>query len=382
MQKFFAALEEHMHKNLPFVAYRHPSAQYGVIKAFLQRDSEIYQTENFTESGFVFAPFNTEAKALIIPDEFSDELQMQYSALEEKKKVKKEEVDFPLPLFTDQDQIAYEKLVQKAMNAIELGKFKKVVLSRKEKMETQMSAINIFRSLLRKYSTAFVYIWFHPKTGMWLGATPETLVQVERNQFKTMALAGTQAFKDKREIEVEWGTKEKEEQQIVTESILESLGSTEAEKVQKSEPYTIKAGSLLHLRTDISGHLKPGNFSLKQIIRGLHPTSAICGFPKEASKSFILEYENYNREYYTGFLGELNLYTENKRNKNRKNQENQVYSSLKKQTTLYVNLRCMKLKEGRVHLFVGGGITKDSNPALEWKETISKSHTMKSVLVK
>jgi hypothetical protein len=39
----------------------------------------------------------------------------------------------------------------------------------------------------------------------------------------------------------------------------------------------------------------------------LHPTAAVCGLPKEAAKAFILENEEYDREYYSGFLGELNI---------------------------------------------------------------------------
>ena len=47
--------------------------------------------------------------------------------------------------------------------------------------------------------------------------------------------------------------------------------------------------------------------SIKKIILALHPTSAVCGLPKQEAKEFILQNEGYNREYYSGFLGELNI---------------------------------------------------------------------------
>ena len=78
----------------------------------------------------------------------------------------------------------------------------------------------------------------------------------------------------------------------------------------------------------------------------------------------------------------MNMKKEIKRNSNRRNQENQAYASILKHTSLFVNLRCMKLDKGKARLFIGGGITKDSNPADEWQETVNKSHTIKSVLVK
>jgi isochorismate synthase len=40
----------------------------------------------------------------------------------------------------------------------------------------------------------------------------------------------------------------------------------------------------------------------------------------------------------------------------------------------------MNIDENRVSVFVGGGITKDSNAKKEWEETVSKSKVMKRVL--
>jgi isochorismate synthase len=278
--------------------------------------------------------------------------------------------------------VEHEDLVQKGIDAIKEGKLRKVVLSRTESVQHQLKVIGIFKNMLKKYNTAFVYLWFHPETGAWLGATPETLLQVERNKFRTMALAGTQAFQES--TNVEWGEKEKEEQQIVTDAILENLQelSSGSGSIKASKPYSARAGNLLHLRTDISGTFNSDSFNLHDLIKALHPTPAVCGLPKEPAKKFILENEGYDREFYTGFLGELNLKTETKRNSNRRNQENQAYASISKQTSLYVNLRCIKLEAGVANLFVGGGITAGSNPSLEWEETVNKSHTMKAVLVK
>ena len=85
--------------------------------------------------------------------------------------------------------------------------------------------------------------------------------------------------------------------------------------------------------------------------------------PLEPSKDFILKNENYNREFYTGFLGELNLHNEDN-----------------KTSELFVNLRCMKINNNTATIFVGGGITKDSNPKKEWEETVAKTNTMKNIL--
>jgi isochorismate synthase len=53
---------------------------------------------------------------------------------------------------------------------------------------------------------------------------------------------------------------------------------------------------------------------------------------------------------------------------------------VKTASELFVNLRCMQLKNKQALVYVGGGVTKDSNPELEWEETVNKTQTMMSVL--
>ncbi|MBT8260061.1 MAG: chorismate-binding protein, partial [Bacteroidia bacterium] len=150
------------------------------------------------------------------------------------------------------------------------------------------------------------------------------------------------------------------------------------EKLNISSTKTVQAGKLLHLQTDINASLRDNN--LEELIKSLHPTPATCGLPKDKAKAFILEHENYNRSYYTGFLGELNFKVKSSRNSNRRNIENNAYVSIKNETNLYVNLRCMQIKQNKAMIYVGGGVTKDSIPEKEWQETVNKTKTMKNVL--
>jgi len=129
--------------------------------------------------------------------------------------------------------------------------------------------------------------------------------------------------------------------------------------LRQSNTETVKAGSLVHLRTQIKGDIEKEG--LRSLVNLLHPTPAVCGMPKEKAKQFILENENYNRSYYTGYLGELNM-TENKN------------------SHLFVNLRCMEIKNNIAEIYIGGGITKESNPEKEWEETVAKSNIMLKAL--
>ena len=91
----------------------------------------------------------------------------------------------------------------------------------------------------------------------------------------------------------------------------------------------------------------------------MHPTPAVCGLPKQSAKDFILQNENYNRDFYTGFLGEINILNK---------------------TDLFVNLRCIQIVDNIAYIYIGCGITKDSIPDKEFLETVNKSITMKRVI--
>lgn len=377
---FFQNLNDLLRDKKPFVVYRKPGSD--TVKALLQKDTISHRLNDFSESGFVFAPFNAESSPYLIPVEESDFFEISFPSETTLDDSFEDDLSLGVDFeFMEVDQKNHEKLVQKGIDNIKKGGFQKVVLARSEKVQVyDPDPTRIFKDLLKKYPQAFVYLWFHPDTGYWIGATPEALLNVERTRFKTMALAGTQLYHGK--IDVEWGRKEVEEQEFVKDYILESLKKLKGvENVSSSSPYSAKAGNLLHICTDISGGLNSQD-DLGALVKALHPTPAVCGLPKEKALSFILENEEHSREFYSGYLGELNMKSEHKRNSNRKNQENQQFAAISKKTDLFVNLRCMKLKDGNARIFVGGGITKDSNAADEWMETVNKAQTMKSVLVK
>jgi isochorismate synthase len=121
----------------------------------------------------------------------------------------------------------------------------------------------------------------------------------------------------------------------------------------------VEAGSLVHLKTIISGEVHSIE-NTKNIIQNLHPTPAVCGFPKEKALQFISENENYERKFYAGYLG---LWNEEEASAN-----------------LFVNLRCLEVEENKINIYVGCGITGESNPEKEFFETEHKSQIIKSIL--
>ena len=371
MQDIFDRLTKQYSNNLPFVVYRKPNT--SDIKAIFQNDDTLHITDDFEDAGFVFSPFDDASDTIVLPLVHSELLSAKYVPVN----INELQEDTTINIPEDAKDI-HISLVKRGVEAIKTGTLQKVVLSRKEDVDIEdVNIFEIFKKLLGAYKSAFVYCWYHPKVGLWLGATPETLLKIEGRYFSIMALAGTQDYLG--DLNVSWQSKEVQEQQFVTDFILDNITDI-VENIKVSDVETVKAGNLLHLRTLIKGYLNLQDLNLKQLLYNLHPTPAVCGLPKAKAKAFILEHENYNREFYTGFLGELNFDVHIKPRTGRRNIENRAYAVHKKSTQLYVNLRCMQLKDSKALVYVGGGITETSNPEREWAETVSKSKVVKKVL--
>ncbi len=354
----YTKIQEQLDQKLPFVVYKQSGKDR--LQCFLQQNGNQYEVTDDLNSGFIFAPFDKANKAILIPSDKS--LYYEVTIAPASGQHTNTSIDSYKEVSDTQEiKERYTLLVNKAIDTIKTGSIKKVVLSRKEEVYlSDVDPLLIFKKLIAKYAQAFVYLWYHPKVGMWLGATPETLLEIKNDQFFTMALAGTQPYQSN-DIAT-WGDKEIEEQEIVTAFIVSAL-SPISNSIVTSKTFTHRAGTLLHLRTDIKGDLASGVSDIENVIEVLHPTPAVCGLPKDKAKSFILSNEGYDRKFYTGYLGEFNIHNDKKTTSN-----------------LLVNLRCMEVTNKKMHLYIGGGITKDSDPDKEWEETVRKTATMKNVL--
>jgi isochorismate synthase len=352
MDTIRTTVTNHIDKKLPFVLYSKPNSTS--VFGLLQQNSTLYKADDLAGSGFVFASFDGKLTHLI-PENVSEIIEFDRSHFTQISK------DYTFFETNDSSRVNFEKLVSRGIKAINNHEMKKVVLSRKETvLLSDFNLIDTFQNLLHLYPTAFVYCFCHPEIGTWLGATPEQLVHSSGKNFETVSLAGTQ--KDTGADRIEWQLKEKEEQQFVTDYIIDRL-KDKTSSIKVSQPNSVKAGMIWHIKSTITAVFNEET-NLKEIVKLLHPTPAVCGLPKKEAKDFIIKHENYDRKYYTGFLGELN----------RKTTTGALASDL------FVNLRCMEIEGNHANVFIGCGITKDSSPEKEWEESKNKSMTMKRVL--
>jgi len=354
-------------KGLPFVVFKRPHT--NKLSLFWQDSNRLHLFNKDNQSGFVMAPFLHSKEAyLIIPDGVihADLLNTEN---EQSKQVKTHTAQIkPINIQALALKQAHIQLVSKAISNIEAQLFEKVVVARKTHQSYSKSPWNIFHELAINYPNAFCYWWYHPTVGSWQGATPETLMKIENNELQTISLAGTQAvILDQLP---QWNSKEINEQALVTADIVASLESLKI-KASVGNTFNSMAGVLWHLRTDIKGLLV--NQDIFSLINSLHPSPAISGLPRREALSFIKVHEDLERSFYSGYLGLVYM------------DENGTPIDLAQQhivrAELYVNLRCMELLNSKAIIYVGSGITINSDPLKEWEETVLKSKTMSRVLV-
>ena len=245
------------------------------------------------------------------------------------------------------DQVAECKAFCKIQNG-------KIVLSRVKKgaLPKSSNLKIIYKAVCDAYPKAFVYVCNVPGEGLWIGASPEKLLEGKTPKLNIDALAGSRNVHDR----FEWTEKEFQEQSMVASNISEKLEKLQL-KFEKTELKTVTAGSIEHLFNSFTVFNCQDPLALAN---ELHPTPAVSGLPVDAALDAISKIEKHNRNLYAGIVGVKN----------------------KGQMNLYVNLRCGQIFKDSIDLYVGGGITVDSDPLLEWKETEFKSQTLLSVFEK
>lgn len=246
-------------------------------------------------------------------------------------------------------QEEYLKDFDKVMNNLNSGEFQKLVLSRVKEVKTVRPALQIFEDLNTTYLNTFNYIFSSAESGTWIGASPELLLSDNGTEVSAVSLAGTKSANGISE----WTSKEMQEQKMVTDFVVDSFHKNNFQEIKVSEVFTVKAGPVEHLKTEISAKSKRPDLFF-ELLKDLHPTPATCGIPKETASKKIAEIEKHERKFYTGFIG--------------------VISEHKK--TVFVNLRCVELQVDRALVYVGGGITASSVSVNEWVETERKSETI------
>lgn len=251
--------------------------------------------------------------------------------------------------------------IRHAIDRIRLGQIEKVVLAREVrlKLKDRVETEAILHELLAKEKTSFIFA-IESGDACFIGATPERLVRKEGSILFSTCLAGSAPRGKTSEEDLMLGDnllndhKNRREHQIVVDMIKAALEPVCTNLEMRTEPFLMKLPHIQHLYTPVTGVAKE-EISLLGLIKKLHPTPALGGWPQEKSVELIREIEPLDRGLYGAPIGWLDGLGNGE---------------------FAVAIRSALIRGQAASLFAGCGVVADSDPEAELQETKVKIRPM------
>ena len=197
-----------------------------------------------------------------------------------------------------------------------------------------------------------------------LGASPELLVGLSGGDVSTLGLAGSARRGETDEDDERIGrallesAKDRHEHETVVRAIREALSEVTERLRVPAEPGLRRLRNIQHLATEISGRVVRG-VDVLELVQRLHPTPAVCGWPRAAAQHVIAVLESFDRGWYAGPVGWMDAHGNGE---------------------FAVGLRAALVRGGRAWLFAGNGIMGDSDPDAELAEVQLKFRPLADAL--
>lgn len=238
----------------------------------------------------------------------------------------------------------WNKQITSLIKDIQTKKLDKAVIARQSSfsLNQDVNPYVVLKKLQESFFKSSFFCFQFKPTHSFLGATPECLYSRKNSYLKTEAVAGTTDLLQNTNL-LE-SKKEKNEFSYVTLFLSDALKRIGHNLLKKNDK-TLNLGYLKHLYSQFEAKLKP-EVTDKEIIDSLFPSPALSGYPQNKALLKIKDLEDFNRDWYASPIGWIS----------------------ESRAELVIAIRSCLISKQNVHLFVGNGIVKDSNPQKEWDE--------------
>ncbi len=258
----------------------------------------------------------------------------------------------------------FRRAVEACKEYIRAGDIFQVVLSQRLRVDTAADPFDIYRALRVVNPSPFMIYVKTPRVIL-VGASPEIMCRVENGIITNRPLAGTRrrgrTDEEDQAMEAELLADPKERAEHI---MLVDLGRNDVGRVAElgsiklSDLMTIERYShVMHISSTVTGRLAEG-MNAFDALRATLPVGTVSGAPKVRAMQIIDEFEPTRRGPYAGAVG---------------------YVDFAGNMDTCIALRTMVITPGDVfgkqaaYVQAGAGIVADSQPELEYKETINKA---------
>ncbi|MCE0556846.1 MULTISPECIES: isochorismate synthase [unclassified Motilimonas] len=257
----------------------------------------------------------------------------------------------------------YKQGVSDLINLFAHTELAKVVLSRTIDVatDTDIQQQTLLRNLLSINAKGYTFAANISAEQKLMGASPELLVAKKGSHLISNPLAGSRPRSDSDEqnqhaINSLLNTsKDLHEHGLVVEEIERIMSKYCYNLYTPMVPSVIETNTMLHLSTVLEGQVNDPAINVLKVAAELHPTPAVCGYPREKAYEAISKLEQFDRGYFTGMVGWCD---------SRGNGE------------WVVTIRCAEVQKRQIKVFAGAGIVNGSHPQSELDETGAKMGTI------
>ncbi len=356
---------------LPFVGGAYGTMAYDIIREFetlpdnnpdeLQvPDSDMF----FVKEGIIYDHFHEKITIVSLAEKGKEE-EGKRRVEEIKKEVFESTVKISFPNAKKSNKEVkgnttkkeYMEMVEKAKKYIVEGDIFQVVLSQRWEMEQDLAPFEVYR-VLRSTNPSPYLFYFNFGTYKVAGSSPEMLVEMKNNHIKNCPIAGTRK-RGKNEVEDKNiadelinDPKEKAEHVMLVDLArndmgrIAKVGSVEVTDFMSVHNYS----HVMHIVSLVEGE-KEEKETAFSVLASFLPAGTLSGAPKIRAMEIIDELEKVRRGIYGGAVG---------------------YFSFDGNMDTCIAIRTMVIKDEKIYMQAGAGLTINSVPELEYEECLNK----------
>src|SRR5438552_4399017 len=260
----------------------------------------------------------------------------------------------------------FERAVQQAKEYIRAGDIFQVVLSQRFESDFDGEPLDFYRCLRFINPSPYMFCLKFGDDFALVGSSPEMHVRLVGATIDIRPIAGTRsrgatvAQDERNAAELLADPKERAEHIMLVDLArndvgrIADFGSVRVTEMMEIERYS----HVMHIVSNVTGRLRTG-CSAFDLVKATFPAGTVSGAPKIRAMQIISELEKTRRGCYAGAIG---------------------YFGFDGSVDSCIALRCAVLKNGKAYFQAGAGIVADSDPHLEYEETVNKARAMAKAL--
>jgi anthranilate synthase component I len=255
----------------------------------------------------------------------------------------------------------FQKAVIKAKEYIKAGDIIQTVLCQRLETHTTADAFEIYRAL--RFINPSPYMFYLELEDLRIiGSSPETMVRLTGDVIELRPIAGTRRRgatpEEEQSLEADLLADPKERAEHI---MLVDLGRNDVGRIAKIGTIEVnelmgieRYSHVIHIVSNVRGKLAPDKSSFDLFVSAF-PAGTVSGAPKIRAMQIISELEPQKRGLYAGAIG---------------------YFGYNGNLDTCIVIRTIVMKGKKVFINAGAGIVADSDPEMEYQETLNKARAM------